>query len=79
MRDAIRLERRLEFAFEYQRFFDIKRYGQAVNRSNAGDLADGSGTPSETLLLQAGNFKFQLPISQGSLNQNPNLRQNPGY
>jgi|TARA_R100000479_G_scaffold85403_1_gene41534 hypothetical protein len=79
LRDAIRLERRLEFAFEYQRFFDIKRYGQAVNRSNAGDLADGSGTPSETLLLQAGNFKFQLPISQGSLNQNPNLRQNPGY
>ncbi|HPF11420.1 MAG TPA: RagB/SusD family nutrient uptake outer membrane protein [Flavobacteriaceae bacterium] len=77
--DAIRLERRLEFAFEYQRFFDLKRWGLPVQRSNAGDVADGSGTPSDVLSLPAGSNKFQLPIAQESLDVNPNLQQNPGY
>ena len=77
--EAIRLERRLEFAFEYQRFYDLKRWGLPVQRTNDGDLGDGSGTPSETLTLPAGDNKFQLPMSQGALNQNPNLVQNPGY
>ncbi len=79
LRDAIRLERRLEFAFEYQRFFDIKRWGLGVSRTGAGDLADGTGTPSEVLNLPAGNFKFQLPIGRGTLDTNPNIVQNPGY
>src|SRR5690606_34803514 len=30
LRDAIRLERRFEFAFESQRFFDLKRWGLSV-------------------------------------------------
>lgn len=79
LRDAIRLERRLEFAFEYQRFFDLKRWGLSVNRTIAGDLANGTGTPSDELTLSAGSFKFQLPMAQGSLDVNPNLQQNPGY
>ena len=79
LRDAIRLERRLEFAFEYQRFLDLKRWGESINRSIAGDHADGSGTPSDVLNLQAGSNLFQLPISQQSLDVNPNLQQNPGY
>tara|TARA_R100001369_G_C3326269_1_gene169827 strand:- start:3317 stop:4747 length:1431 start_codon:yes stop_codon:yes gene_type:complete len=79
LRDAIYLERRLEFAFEYQRWFDIKRRGLPVTRLATGEFADGSGTPSESLTLQAGNFKFQLPISQASRDTNPNLQQNPGY
>lgn len=79
LRNAIRLERRLEFAFEYQRFFDIKRWGQSVERSSAGDLADGTGTPSDVLTLSAGSNKFQLPMSQSSLDANSNLQQNPGY
>ena len=79
LRDAIRLERRLEFAFEYQRFFDLKRWGLPVTRTNAGDLADGSGTPSEVLTLDAGNYKFQMPIGQSARDQNPNLQQNPQY
>lgn len=77
--DAIQLERRLEFAFEYQRFYDLKRWALPVQRSSAGDLADGSGTASEVLSLSAGDNKFQLPISQGTLDQNPNIVQNPGY
>jgi tetratricopeptide (TPR) repeat protein len=79
LRDAIRLERRLEFAFEYQRFFDLKRWGLDVSRTIAGDQADGAGTPSDVLSLSAGSNKFQLPIAQESLDTNPNLQQNPGY
>lgn len=79
LRDAIRNERRYEFAFEYQRFFDLKRWGLPVQRQNFGDLADGSGTPSENLTLPAGDFRFQLPFSFTSLDLNPNLVQNPGY
>lgn len=79
LRDAIRLERRLEFAFEYQRFFDLKRWGLSIQRGGFGDLADGTGTPSENQTLQAGDIKFQLPFSSTSLDLNPNLVQNPGY
>ena len=79
LRDAIRLERRLEFAFEYQRFFDLKRWGLSITRTSAGDNADGSGTPSEELNLPAGSYKFQLPFDQISIDKNPNLVQNPGY
>lgn len=79
LRDAIRLERRLEFAFEYQRFFDMKRWGLSITRDGSGDLADGSGVPSEVQNLPAGSFKFQLPIDQSILDRNPNTVQNPGY
>lgn len=79
LRDAIRLERRLEFAFEYQRFFDLKRWGLPVEREGYGDLQDGSGTPSEAQTLPAGSNLFQLPIPQTATDLNPNLQQNPGY
>lgn len=77
--DAIKLERRLEYAFEGQRFFDIKRWGMSVDRDGNGDLADGSGVPSDVQNLPAGSPKFQLPIYQGVRDINPNIQQNPGY
>ncbi len=79
LQDAIRLERRLEFGFEYQRFFDLKRWGLPIERSNAGDFADGSGTPSDERFLPAGDKKFQLPFDQSVIDRNPNMVQNPGY
>lgn len=79
LRDAIRLERRLEFAFESQRFFDLKRWGQMIERDGRGDKADGTGTPSDQQVLPAGSHKFELPISQGAMDRNPNNVQNPGY
>lgn len=79
LRDAIRLERRLEFAFEYQRFFDLKRWGLSIERGSFGDLADGTGTPSDAQSLSAGSNKFQLPIATSTRDLNPNIEQNPGY
>jgi len=76
---AIKLERRLEFAFEYQRFLDIKRYGESVQRESFGEFADGSGTPPVVQTLPAGDIRFQMPIGQTTLDTNPNIIQNPGY
>lgn len=79
LRDAIRLERRLEFAFESQRFFDLKRWGLGVSRDGHGDRADGTGTPSDSQNLSNSSPKLQLPIPQDARDRNPNLQQNPGY
>lgn len=79
LRDAIRLERRLEFAFESHRFFDIKRWGLDLSRGNYGEYADGSGTTPVFTGMPAGDNKFQLPIALSAMQQNPNLVQNPGY
>lgn len=79
LRDAIRLERRLEFAFESQRFFDLKRWGLSIERGGFGDLSDGSGVPSDSQNLAAGAKQFQLPIPQTAMDLNPNLVQNSGY
>lgn len=78
--DAILLERRLEFAFEMDRFYTMKRLGLSVNRSAVdGHYADGSGTVAEALSLPAGDFRWQFPIPQSEIDLNPNLQQNPNY
>lgn len=79
LKNAIALERRLELAFEGSRFSDIKRKGLSIIRSDFGHLADGSGVPSTVKTLQAGDSKFQAPISINEMNLNPNMVQNPGY
>lgn len=77
--DAILLERRLEFAFEMDRFYTLKRLGLGLNRSTAGDRADGTGTASEILTLSATDHRWQFPIPQSLINVNPNIQQNTGY
>ncbi|MDT0674965.1 RagB/SusD family nutrient uptake outer membrane protein [Autumnicola musiva] len=77
--NTILSQRRIELAFEGHRFFDIKRMGDAIVRSNNGDILDGSGTPPQELTLPAGNFRFQFPIPQAEINANSNIEQNPGY
>lgn len=76
---AIDLQRRLELAFEGQRFFDLKRKGLPVQRSSYGDYANGGGTPAPVLTLPANDNKFTLPVPQAERDLNPNLKQNPGY
>jgi hypothetical protein len=77
--DAIKLERRLEFAFEYMRWFDLKRWNEPVVRQNTGDRIDGTGqpNPSGSLVLPANSNKWQWPFSTDMLIRNPNLVQNP--
>lgn len=88
--DAIQLERRKELAFENgDRWFTLKRlqgvsgisseYTQGIQRSGNGYLADGTGTPSSSQTLSAGDHRWQLPISQTDLNKNLKMTQTPGY
>lgn len=80
--DAILLERRLELAFEGHRFYDLKRLGLPIVRSDVyGDIADGTGlpAPASTRLIQGNDFRFTLPIPTGERQANPNFEQSPNY
>lgn len=79
LKDAIALERRKELCFEGHHFFDLKRKGLGVQRSDFGDEADGGGVPHQYKTLEATDYRWQLPIPQDAINANPNLVQNPGY
>lgn len=65
--DEILLERFKEFAFEGQRFFDLKRNGRAIVKT----------TPAVNLPFD--DFKILPPIPQREVDGNPNLNQNRGY
>jgi starch-binding outer membrane protein, SusD/RagB family len=78
--NEILLQRRLELAFEGDRFWDMKRRNESVIRDGSkGDLANGGGIPYVFTTLSAGDYKFQLPFPQTEVNFNTNLKQNPGY
>jgi len=78
--DAIMLERRLELAFENDRFYTLKRLALPVVRSATdGHFSNGTGTPAEFTSLPAGDFRWQFPIPQDEIDINQNLQQNPGY
>ncbi|MDB4999011.1 MAG: hypothetical protein JWR76_88 [Mucilaginibacter sp.] len=73
-------QRRLELAFEGDRFWDLKRLNLPVQRdATHGEKADGTGTPPAIPTLAAGDPKFQLPYAQAEVLFNPNIKQNPGY
>ncbi len=59
-------QRRLEFAFEGHRFFDLKRTGSDISR------------PSSRTLSYV-DFRILPPIPQSELDANTNLIQNAGY
>ncbi len=78
--NAILLERRLELAFEGDRFFTLKRLGQSVARNGSyGDHADGTGDLYNVLNLSVGDYRFEMPIPLSEMNANPNMVQNSGY
>jgi len=78
--DEILLQRRLELAFEGDRFWDLKRRNLPVQRDpTVGEKADGTGTPYVFASLPAGDKRFQLPFPVEETNFNTNLKQNPGY
>ncbi len=63
---AVLQERRIEFAFENDRWYDLKRTGTLVATMTAQGKA-----------IQA--FNNVMPIPQSEIDINPNLTQNPGY
>lgn len=77
--NAIYTERRLELAFENDRWYTLKRLGLNVQRSGKGHLADGTGTAPLVQTLAASSTKWQWPIPQTAIQQNPQIQQNPGY
>lgn len=77
--NAIMLQRRLELAFETDRFFTLKRLGLQIQRSVYGPFSDGSGTPTPENVLSPTSHKWQLPLPFDAVTLNPNLVQNPGY
>lgn len=62
---AIEAERRLELAFEGHRWFDLVRTGRAV------DVLNSVNNINQTL--------FPIPLSELLANNNPGMKQNPGY
>lgn len=70
LRDKIRKERRIELAFEGQRWFDLIRYDK--------------GQYAQSFLQSIGKTNFApkhllLPVPQKEIDANPNLAQNAGY
>lgn len=70
-KDAILLERRLEFPFEIQRRFDLVRTGRLISAVQA-ETAFGR-------LPEIKDFHYLLPIPQAVINSSPSVIQNTGY
>lgn len=93
-RVALFKERRLEFAFENHRFFDLVRSNQLIdvmkanfeselepNRSS-GNLTSFYRDPGKGTYLEnttLQNWQLLLPIPLSVMNVSPNATQNPGY
>jgi hypothetical protein len=75
--DSIRVERRREFAFEGQRWFDLSRWGILDATVQAKTQQMQSLFPGETGVHGAPSNLF--PIPDGQINSNSLLTQNPGW
>lgn len=71
LENAIMTERRREFAFEGQRWQDLKRKSLGIER--------GEDCSATQCVLESGDFHFTLPIPQSEFSGNLNMTQNPGY
>lgn len=91
--EAIKNERRIEFAFEEHRYFDVRRwkeapkyFGSTVHAITIKKYPDGKKTYEVDKLRSdvGGDRKWDdkmywLPITKAEMDKNPNLVQNPGY
>ncbi len=74
--DAVIRERKYELAFEFDRWFDMKRTktlisGMTAQSAYLATLGVRRGIPTEK--------NYVLPLPQSELDANPKLVQNPGY
>lgn len=81
--DAIILERRLELAFEGDRYFTLKRLGLGLERDGKErELANGTGVYElAAISVPASDHRWVMAIPQDAINVNPDMGddQNPGY
>jgi hypothetical protein len=73
---AILNERRLELAFEGERWYDLLRYGAQYTINLMNSQVDGHGV---SLGYQVVADRLLYPIPQADRDNNPNLSQNAGY
>jgi len=89
LRDLIRNERRVELAFEDQRYYDVRRWmiienlPQYIRGCKITKNADGSFTYDPNT-IHAENKVFEkkhyfFPIPQSQMNCNPQMKQNRGW
>jgi starch-binding outer membrane protein, SusD/RagB family len=91
LKTRYRNERRVELAFEEQRFFDVRRWligpesGQPGTGIEVTYPVQGSyeNPTFKTMIVDPGrtwvNKEYFIPITTDELNKNPVLIQNPGY
>jgi hypothetical protein len=74
--NAVLDERRMELAFEGQRWFDLCRLNKVEEVMNAVYAKDSGRHAQRSPFNQ---FSYLLPIPQSAIDQNSNLHQNDGY
>lgn len=84
MKAKILHERRLELAFEAQRWDDLVRTGEATNVMTALNeykytCVDGAPSAPVKINYNCDQNHWLMPIPQPEIDANPNLQQNPGY
>ena len=76
MLDALLKERRLELAFEGQRWFDLVRLDKVEKVMNSVCSRDSG---RKGLLYSYDKNSYRLPIPQSVIDANDNIKQNQGY
>ena len=76
MLNALLNERRLELAFEGQRWYDLVRLNKVESVMNAVFAKDSGRKPQ---VYQFNENSYRLPIPQSIIDQNPKIKQNLGY
>ncbi len=78
-REAVRNERRLELAFENQRWFDLLRWGIAAQTVNNYFKNESFYSEYTYKVNDIANWQTFLPIPVSIININPDVAQNTGY
>lgn len=78
-RVAVRDERRLELAFENQRWFDLLRWGTAATTVNDYFASEIFYTGYNYTVNPISDWQALLPIPISVININPDVAQNVGY